>query len=131
MNMSGLAVAAAGVMALGVGTVQAQSGFGPWHRYTYQDGVFVEYAVKRESEGLRIAWRCRNMNSYSISCSVGAGQNKRYHCRAGSTRLGETGALGERATVREGGTYTFPSESACRGTGASSLNADVRISIER
>lgn len=131
MSKSKILIAGAAMMALGVGAAQAQSGFGPWERYTYQENVIVEYAVKRETDGLRIAWRCRNMNSYPVSCSIGAGQNKRYHCRAGSTRLGETGALGERATVQANGVYTFPSEPACRGTGASSLNADVRISIER
>ena len=122
--------AAAAMMALGAGAAQAQSGFGPWERFTYQDNVFIEYAVKRESDGFRVAWRCRNMNSEAVSCSVGAGQNKQYNCYAGSTRLGQTGALGERATVRGNGTYTFPSESACRGTGATAVRPFAHISIE-
>jgi len=122
--------AAAALMALGVGAAQAQSGFGPWERFTYQDNVFIEYAVKRESDGFRVAWRCRNMNSEAVSCSVGAGNNKRYNCYSGGSRVGETGALGERATVRGNGTYTFPSEAACRGTGATSVRPYADISIE-
>jgi hypothetical protein len=125
-----IAGAAAALMALGVGAAQAQSGFGPWERFTYQDGVFVEYAVKRESDGFRVAWRCRNMTSQTVSCSIGAGNDKRYNCYRGSSRVGQTGALGERATVRGDGVYTFPSESACRGTGASSVQPYANISIE-
>ena len=127
MNKSGiLAVAAAASMVLGVGAAQAQS----WERFTYQDGVIIEYAVRSDSDGFRVAWRCRNMTSSPVSCSVGAGQNKRYNCYRGSSRIGETGALGERATVRANGTYTFPSESACRGTGATSVRPFAHISIE-
>lgn len=122
--------AAAALMALGAGAAPAQSGFGPWEQFTYRGSVFIEYAVKRETDGFRVAWRCRNMGSEPISCSVGAGQNKSYGCYAGSTRVGETGALGERATVRAGGTYTFPSEAACRGTGATSVRPYADISIE-
>ena len=122
--------AAAAMLALGAGAAQAQSGFGPWERFTIRDNVVIEYAVKRESDGFRVAWRCRNMNSEAVSCSVGAGNNKRYNCYRGSSRIGETGALGERATVRGNGTYTFPSESACRGTGATSVRPYADISIE-
>lgn len=125
-----LAAGAAALMVLGASAAQAQSGFGPWERFTYQDNVFIEYAVKAESDGFRVAWRCRNMNSEAVSCSVGAGNNKRYNCYRGSSRVGETGALGERATVRAEGTYTFPSESACRGTGATSVRPYADISIE-
>lgn len=132
MNRSNIlaAGAAAALMALGVGTAQAQSGFGPWERLTVEDNVVVEYAVKRESDGFRVAWRCRNMNSDAVSCSVGAGENKRYTCYAGRTQVGQTGALGERATVRGEGTYTFPSESACRGMNATSVQPFAHISIE-
>ncbi len=120
--------AAAALMALGAGAgaAQAQS----WERFTQRDGVIIEYAVRSDSDGFRVAWRCRNMNSEAVSCSVGAGNNKRYNCYRGSSRIGETGALGERATVRGNGVYTFPSESACRGTGATSVRPYADISIE-
>lgn len=132
MNRSNILAggAAAALMALGVGAAQAQSGFGPWERLTVQDNVVVEYAVKRESDGFRVAWRCRNMNSDAVSCSVGAGENKRYTCYAGRTQVGQTGAMGERATVRGEGTYTFPSESACRGLGATGVQPFAHVSIE-
>ena len=132
MNRSNILAAGAAValMAMGAGAAQAQSGFGPWERLTVQDNVVVEYAVKQESDGFRVAWRCRNMNSDAVSCSVGAGENKRYTCYAGRTRVGQTGALGERATVRGNGTYTFPSESACRGMNATAVRPFAHISIE-
>lgn len=118
--------AVAAMMALGAGAAQAQS----WERFTYQDGVIVEYSVRSDSDGFRVAWRCRNMTSQAVSCSVGAGQNKQYNCYRGSSRIGQTGALGERATVRAEGVYTFPGEAACRGTGATSVRPFAHISIE-
>ena len=127
MNKSNiLAAAAAAAITLGAGAAQAQS----WERFTQQDGVIIEYAVRSDSDGFRVAWRCRNMASRAVSCSVGAGQNKQYNCYRGSSRIGQTGALGERATVRAEGTYTFPAESACRGTGATSVRPFANISIE-
>lgn len=118
--------AAAAAITLGGAAAQAQS----WERFTQQDGVIVEYAVRSDSDGFRVAWRCRNMNSWAVSCSVGAGRNKQYNCYRGSSRIGQTGTLGERATVRAEGTYTFPAESACRGKGATSVRPFANISIE-
>tara|TARA_R110002124_G_scaffold165121_2_gene332508 strand:- start:38874 stop:39269 length:396 start_codon:yes stop_codon:yes gene_type:complete len=130
MTKLSILAAVAAVTALGAGTAQAQSGFGPWENFTTVDGVGVDYAVRRDSDGFRVAWRCRNANSRAVSCSVGAGQNKTYGCYSGSTQVGETGALGERATVRPGDSYSFPGEAACRGTGATSVRPFARISIE-
>ena len=47
-----------------------------------------------------------------------------------NARNGVTEALGERARVRAYNEYVFPSDSACRGLGASTVDPSAQISIE-
>lgn len=123
------AIAGLAILAL-AGNAMAQD-WEPWKRFRSVDGVNIEYRVKRDGDGFRVAWRCINVNSQAVACSVGAGRNKRYSCYSGTTKVGETGALGERSTVRGSGTYEFMSEDACRGVGATYVQPFAEISIER
>ncbi|WP_293388460.1 hypothetical protein [Phenylobacterium sp. RIFCSPHIGHO2_01_FULL_69_31] len=101
-----------------------------WERFRTVDSVNIDYRIKPDGDGFRVAWRCVNVSSRRISCSVGAGENKSYGCYRGSTKVGSTEALGERAGVRGGGSYEFPSEPACRGFKATSVRPFAEIAIE-
>lgn len=125
------AAAAAALMALGVGGAQAQSGYGQWRQHYAVNGVVVDYAYRVSGSEIRVVWRCTNNTNADVSCSVGAGGSKEYQCWNSNTSLGSTRMPGERATARAGGSYTFPSDWACRGLGATSVEPIVRISIER
>lgn len=104
---------------------------GGWTYYDESDGVEVYYTVRIDRDEARVAWKCVNTTSQDASCSVGAGQNKVYRCLNDGSVVGFTEALGERATVRAGGEYAFPSDYACRGRGANTVEPfGVRISIE-
>lgn len=41
-----------------------------------------------------------------------------------------TGALGQRSSVRATGTYSFPSDWACRGFKADSLRPTIKVDID-
>jgi hypothetical protein len=127
-----LAAVAASILAIWGAGAQAQpSGYGAWQTHYNLNGVRVEYAQRASNDEVRVVWRCTNNTSQTISCSVGAGRDKEYQCWRANTTLGSTRMPGERATVRANGNYTFPSDWACRGTGATSVSPVVRISIER
>ena len=103
-----------------------------WTYYREADGVEVYYSVRINSDEARVAWKCVNTTDEDASCSVGAGENKVYRCVTNGSATGFTESLGERATVRARGEYTFPSDFACRGRGATQVEPfGVRISIER
>jgi len=133
MNRSNIVAAGviAVVMTLGVGAAQAQSGYGQWQQHYSLNGIVVDYAYRVSGGEIRVVWRCTNNTSADVSCSVGAGGDKEYQCWNGNTTLGSTRMPGERATARAGSSYTFPSDWACRGLGATSVEPIVRISIER
>lgn len=103
-----------------------------WTFYDESDGVEVYYSVRLNADEARVAWKCVNTSGSEASCSIGAGRNKAYRCLSNGVPVGFTEALGERATVRAGGEYAFPSDSACRGRAITSVEPfGVRISIER
>jgi hypothetical protein len=98
-----------------------------------RDGVSVSYRYKSDNGALRVQWKCKNWTAFRKSCSVGAGNDKTYRCgRQGVGVVGETGALGERATVAAFGEYVFPGEVACKGLQADYIaDAQVEIAIEK
>lgn len=106
------------------------SGYSEWERFTIRDGVEILYAVKRERDHFRVMWQCNNLTSQFVNCSVGAGERKLYNCYRGTSRIGETFQMGERSGVRPNSAYTFGSEMACQGTGATSVRPFAQISIE-
>ncbi|MFZ5670911.1 MAG: hypothetical protein ACOY4K_15595 [Pseudomonadota bacterium] len=108
----------------------AQSGYSSWYYHGESDGVEVYYAVKVNSDELRVAWKCVNTTGEAKACSIGAGDSKYYFCRRNGVGVGTTSSPGERALVRPGGEYVFPSDFACRGTGATEVQPSARISIE-
>lgn len=102
-----------------------------WYFYQKQDGVEVYYAVRINRDEARVSWKCVNANSEARSCSIGAGQDKVYRCSKDGSPLGLTNSLGERATVPSNDQYVFPSDFACRGLGATTVEPfGVRISVE-
>lgn len=118
------------LVAAATAALMAQSG--GWVFWDRADGVEVYYSVRVQSDEARVAWKCVNTTDADASCSVGAGQDKVYRCLSDGSPVGFTGALGERATVGAGDEYVFPSDSACRGKGATDVEPfGVRISIER
>ena len=106
------------------------AGYSDWEQQYRGDYVDVHYAYKASDDEVRVVWRCVNHSNKDMSCSIGAGGDKEYQCWKGNTTLGSTRMPGERATVRAGRTYTFPSDWACRGKGATSVAAITRITIE-
>lgn len=117
--------------ALGAGPASAQSGgFSGWNLHDRANGVEVYFAYRVDRDEIRVAWKCVNRTGSDKSCSVGAGQNKTYFCYRDGTAVGVTGSLGERATVRAGSEYGFPTDFACRGKGANDVRPSARISIE-
>ena len=112
-------------------SLNAQTGYSDWIRYGTFDGVNIDYATRVDRDEIRVLWRCQNFNGYAISCSIGAGENKKYVCQKGTTRVGETGSLGERRTIEAQGEGTFPSDWACRGMAATGVSPVVKVSIER
>lgn len=119
--------AACGLMLPGVGAAQ---GFSSWYYHGERDGVEVYYAVRVNRDEVRVAWKCVNTTSDAKACSVGAGESKTYYCRRDGVGVGVTSAPGERALVVPNGEYVFPSDYACRGTGATEVQPSARISIE-
>ncbi|MDC7683639.1 hypothetical protein PQU92_10145 [Asticcacaulis sp. BYS171W] len=125
---SGLALAGAALAIAGMAF--AQSGYSKWYYLNGSSGVDVYYSVRVDQSEIRVMWKCVNTTSTAKSCSVGAGQEKIYFCRANGSGVGSTNSLGERATVNANAEYVFPSDFACRGLGATEVQPSVRISIE-
>lgn len=121
----------AGIAAMQCGPAMAQTGFSKWYFHGESDGVEVYYAVRVDRDEIRVAWKCLNTGSETRACSIGAGRDKSYFCRRDGVPVGASFSLGERATVPAGREYVFPSDFACRGTGANEVQPSVRISIER
>lgn len=121
----------AAVSAMHCGSAMAQSGYSKWYYHDESDGVEVYYAVRVDRDEIRVAWKCVNTGSETRACSIGAGRDKSYLCRRDGLPAGASSSLGERATVAAGREYVFPSDFACRGTGANEVLPSVRISVER
>ena len=108
-------------------------GYSGWVRVPFNDfGHFVKvyYTQKASKEEVRVIWACTNESNLDVSCSIGAGEDKTYICSRPGQSLGTTRSLGERATVRAGAYYTFPSDWACRGTGATSVSVQPKVAVE-
>lgn len=102
-----------------------------WYRYSSEGPINVFFKTKVSKDEIRVAWKCENWHrSQTFSCSVGAGLDKEYRCLRGGVFVGNTGALGERATVKAGGEYVFPSDWACRGLSADSVQPTVKIAAQ-
>lgn len=123
-----IAASVTSLLAAFAATAAFQSG--GWTYYSAADGVEVYYSVRINSDEARVAWKCVNTTGTARSCSIGAGRNKVYRCLNGSSQVGVTEALGERARVRAYNEYVFPSDGACRGLGASTVDPSAQISIE-
>lgn len=109
------------------------AGYGDWQQVRFNGFdylVKVYYAQKSSKDEIRVLWRCVNESNVDVSCSIGAGQDKTYICEKPGHDLGTSRSLGERATVRAGSHYTFPSDWACRGTGAVSVSVYPKVAIE-
>lgn len=109
------------------------AGYGDWQQIRFNGFdylVKVFYAQKASKDEVRVLWRCVNESNVDVSCSIGAGKDKTYICEKPGHYLGTTRSLGERATVRSGSSYTFPSDWACRGTGAVSVSSNPDVAVE-
>jgi len=111
------------------------TGYSDWQTYArgwvYQGHsvpVRVDYAYRIFDNEIRVVWRCTNESSLDLACSVGGGKPKEYGCKRTGVDVGTTRSLGERASVRAGSAYAFPSDFACRGLNANGVSphADIR-----